>query len=224
VLIYLDSGSLVEIEKYAADSRISGFTTNPTLIRQAAVTNYRSFAKAVLAAIGDKEVSFEVLADSDDGMTRQALEIASWGPKVYVKIPIMYTDGSSTLPLVKKLTSQGVKVNVTAVMTTRQIREVFDAIEGDHILSIFVGRIMDTGATGPQTVWYAEQHRGASKVRILWASVREVYNVYQAQKCCDIVTVTPQILEKMKLHKKPLTEYSLETVKQFHQDGKGIAF
>ena len=224
MLVFLDSGSLAEIEKYAADNRISGFTTNPTLIKQSGVTNYRSFAKSVLSLIGEKEVSFEVLADSDDGIMRQALEIASWGPKVYVKIPIMFTDGSSTMPIVKKLASQGVRVNVTAVMTTKQIREVFEAIEGDHILSIFVGRIMDTGATGPQTVWYAEQNRGASKVRILWASVREVYNVYQAQKSCDIITVSPPILEKMALHKKPLTELSLETVRQFHEDGRGISF
>ena len=224
MLIYLDSGSIQEIEKYAGDARISGFTTNPTLIKQAGVTNYRSFAKTVLSLVGKKEVSFEVLSDSDDGIMKQALEIASWGENIFVKVPIMFTDGSSTMPLVKKLTAQGVKVNVTAVMTTRQIREVFEAIEGDHILSIFVGRIMDTGATGPQTVWYADNNRGNSKIRILWASVREVYNVYQAEKFCDIVTITPPIIEKLKLQKRPLTEYSLETVRQFHADGKGIAF
>ncbi len=224
MLLFLDSGSLAEIEKYAPDSRISGFTTNPTLVKQAGVTDYRSFAKAVMSIIGGKEVSFEVLADDEQTMHAQATEIASWGPKVYVKIPIMHADGSSTLGLVKKLSSQGIRVNVTAVMTTKQIREVFEAINGDHIISIFVGRIMDTGATGPQTVWYADQNRSGSRVRILWASVREVYNVYQAEKSADIITVTPSILEKMVLYKKPLTEYSLETVRQFHRDGRGIAF
>lgn len=224
MLVFLDSGSIQEIEKYAADARIAGFTTNPTLIKQAGVTNYRAFAKSVLSVIGKKEVSFEVLADNESTMAAQALEIASWGQNVFVKIPIMHCDGTSTIPLIRTLTGQGVRVNVTAVMTTKQVREVLENIEGDHILSIFAGRIMDTGSSGQMTIWYADNNRGKSLIRILWASVREVYNVYQAQKCADIITVTPAIIEKLYLHKKPLTEFSLETVRQFHKDGRGIEF
>ncbi len=224
-MIYLDSGSLFDIAKYAGDPRISGFTTNPTLVKQAGVTNYRSFAKSVLDCIGDKEVSFEVLADTPDEMLKQAMEIASWGPNVFVKIPFYYPDGSTTESLLTRLDHEGVRINVTAVLSQKQGLAVIRLLNGkNHILSIFAGRVMDTGNDARSIIWYLLRQR-KQPMRILWASTREVYNAYVAEKVCDIITLPPSIFEKLfTLKGRVLKKYSLETCRQFYEDGKGIEF
>ena len=215
VAIYLDAADLKDVERYADDARISGFTTNPSLMRKAGITDYRSFARAVLAAAGDKPVSFEVLADGFREMERQAREIASWGPNVYVKLPITNTRGESIVPLLDALGD--LNLNITAVMLGRQITEIEDWLRPHHIVSVFAGRIMDTGQL-PRLFF-------ASRARLLWASAREVYHVTLAEEYgYDIITLTPDLVAKLALKDKDLTEYSLDTVRQFANDGRGIEF
>ena len=224
VIHYLDSGSLRDIEKYAPDSRLAGFTPNPTLIKQAGVTNYRAFAKSVLGVIGRKDVSFEVLADSEEEMYAQAMTIAGWGKNVYVKVPVFFSDGTTTEALIKRLAKAGVKLNVTAVLSQKQGMEVLGYLSGDHIVSVFAGRVMDVGRDARSIVQTLVKERNLP-MRILWASVREVYNILQASRCADIVTIPPAIYEKwVTLTGKQLRLYSLETCRQFYADGKGIEF
>lgn len=214
VAIYLDSGSLADIEKHGA--RVDGITTNPSIMRKEGITNYREFARAVLALSGGKPVSFEVLADDFPTMERQAREIASWGSNVYVKLPITNTRGESMVPMVYALGD--LNLNITAVMAKEQIRDVRPFLRPHHIVSIFAGRIMDTGAL-PVNPWFA----GTAKA--LWASAREVYHVVMAEQYgYDIITLTPDLIAKLDLRGRDLTEYSLATVRQFHEDGKGVTF
>lgn len=214
VAIYLDSGSLADIEKHGA--RVDGITTNPSIMRKEGITNYREFARAVLALSGGKPVSFEVLADDFATMERQAREIASWGQNVYVKLPITNTRGESMVPLVDALGD--LNLNITAVMTREQIRDLLPFLRSHHIVSIFAGRIMDTGVL-PMNPWFV------GKARALWASAREVYHVKMAEEYgYDIITLTPDLIAKLPLRGRDLTEYSLATVRQFHEDGKGIDF
>lgn len=225
MVIYLDSGSPSVIEKYIDNVRIDGVTTNPTLVKAAGIKDYRSYAKTILGIIGTKEVSFEVLADTEEGMLAQAQEIASWGKNIYVKIPITYTDGSTTEPLMEKLDELGVRMNVTAVMSNAQIMDAILTLKNKpHIISVFAGRIADTGRCPSSSfVWYAKR-KAKSFHRILWASAREVYNYYEACRYCDIITLSPALFDKLTLEGKNLKAYSLETVRQFYEDGKGLAF
>ena len=212
VAIYLDSGSLKDIERYADDPRISGITTNPSILKKEGITDYRSFARAVLSRSGDKPVSFEVLADGFREMERQAREIASWGPNVYVKLPITNTRGESIVPLLDALGD--LNLNITAVMTVEQTEELYEWVRPHHIVSVFAGRIMDTGRL-PTT---------CHPCKTLWASAREVYHVTLAEEYgYDIITLTPDLIAKLSLRHKDLAQYSLETVAQFHRDGQGIA-
>ncbi len=214
--IYADGASLAQLRIYAEDPRIEGFTTNPSLMKSAAITDYRTFADAVLGLIGDKPVSFEVLADDFPTMERQAREIASWGENVYVKLPITNTRGESIVPLLDALGD--LNLNITAVMTERQLIDLGDWVRPNHIVSVFAGRIMDTGKLPPT-------FRPGGSCRVLWASAREVYHVHMAEDYgYDIITLTPELIAKLDLRGKDLTAYSLETVKQFHSDGKGIEF
>lgn len=216
VAIYLDAADLKDVERYADDSRISGFTTNPSLMRKAGITDYRSFARAVLAKSGDKPVSFEVLADGFREMERQAREIASWGPNVYVKLPITNTRGESIVPLLDALGD--LNLNITAILDNGQLDDLRDFVRPHHIVSVFAGRIMDTGRMPPIL-------RGWLWGRKLWASAREVYHVTLAEEYgYDIITLTPDLVAKLALKDKDLTEYSLETVRQFANDGRGIEF
>lgn len=225
MVIYCDAATLADIERYASDERIAGFTTNPSLMRKAGITDYREFAKQVLERTNGKPVSFEVLADDFSTMERQAREIASWGDNVYVKVPVTNTLGVFCGPVITALAFSGVKVNVTAVMTGGQMYNVFSALHNDTpaIMSIFAGRIMDTGRKAWHMFVAAVRDRPSPKHQILWASPRQVFDVYEAQAAgADIITLTPPLIEKLALHGKTLEEYSLETVRMFHQDGKGI--
>ena len=211
--IFLDSGSIEDIERYALDEKISGVTTNPSLLRKAGIVDYRAFAKRVLGIVGRKEVSFEVIADDLETMGRQAREIASWGSNVWVKIPITTTTGDSTIPLVETL--KDVNVNLTAVFTTAQIDEARHYLKPKDILSVFCGRINDTQRREPFFAYRT--------FRTLYASTRHVMAIHEArQHGYDIITMTPDLIAKLPLKGKDLNAYSLETVQQFARDAQGI--
>jgi len=228
VKIFADGADLTSITELAANPIISGFTTNPTLMRRAGVENYRKFATQVLDVVPTMPVSFEVFSDDLDEMRRQAIEIASWGSNVYVKVPITNTKGNSTVEIIRELTEQGVKVNVTAIMTVDQIREVFPAIQdgpGAYV-SLFAGRVADTGQDPVPVMAEAVQTISSDpNVELIWASPREVLNVYQAESVgCHIITATPDIIAKIDLKDKYLLGYSLETVQQFFDDGQSAGY
>ena len=217
VKIFIDTSDVAQLQKWLRDPRIVGATTNPSLMRKSGITSYHNFARIILGLANGKPVSFEVLADDFTEMERQARELASWGENVYVKIPVTNTLGHSTIPLIEKL--QDFHLNITAVMTVVQIEALRGILGQHHILSVFAGRIADTGRD--PTYMMRMARRGHAQ--LLWASAREVLNVYQAEECgCDIITLTPELIAKLDLHGKSLAEYSLETVKMFHEDGKGI--
>ena len=228
VKIFADGANLDGIRKLAANPVIKGFTTNPSLMRKAGVTDYAAFARDVLAEIPDRPVSFEVLADEIPLMEAQALEIASWGSNVNVKIPVSNTKGVSTAPLVGRLSAKGVQVNVTAVFTVDQVREVTDALaaETPAIISVFAGRIADTGID-PMLVMKdcADVMKSKPKAELLWASPRELFNVFQADEVgCHIITVGHDILAKLNLVGKDQIAYSLETVEMFVKDATAAGF
>lgn len=222
--IFADGADLRTMIELAHDDRVSGFTTNPSLMRKAGIANYREFAFQILAAIPDKPISFEVLADDVDTMETQAREIANWGGNVVVKIPITNTRRESTLPVVRRLSEIGVTVNVTAIMIPSQVLAAAAAI-GDHsgYVSIFAGRIADTGWDPIPYVMESLEILSdcAGGIKLIWASPREVLNYYQATKIgCHIITMTPDLIRKLSLQDKDLEEYSLETVRMFYEDGK----
>jgi transaldolase len=219
VRIYADGADLASIERMAADYRVSGLTTNPTLVKKAGVKNYKDFCKAVLGIANNKPVSFEVFADDLKEMERQAREIASWG-KVYVKVPVTNSLGEWALPVIRNLTKDGIRVNVTAVFTADQAHEVDQVTTEQDIVSIFAGRVADTGRDPELVMTWAADHL---KAQVLWASAREVFNVRQADRCgCDIITLPPELIDKLDGFWRNLTDYSLETVKQFKQDAEGL--
>ncbi len=224
IKIYADGADLSTMAELSKDERIHGYTTNPSLCYKAGVTNYREFAKQVLSVIGGKPVSFEVFSDDPDGMIRQAHEIASWGDNVYVKIPITNTAGESTREVIELLSGEGVKVNVTAILTHDQIKTAIQALDGaDSIVSIFAGRIADAGKNPVTSILYASG-RKTGKTKILWASTREVYNVVQADDCgCDIITCAPDIIKKLGGIGADLEQRSLDTVKEFFNDARGYS-
>ena len=201
---------------------IQGFTTNPTLMRKAGVANYEAFARDVLSAIRDLPVSFEVFSDDFTEMRRQARKIAAWGENVYVKIPITNTERKSAAALVRELSHEGIRVNVTALLTLAQVEEVAGALAGGApaVVSVFAGRIADTGCDPLPIMRDAlKVLRPLPHVELLWASPREVLNVVQADQVgCHIITATSDILNKLSLLGKGLGEFSLETVKMFHDD------
>ncbi len=207
---------------------ISGFTTNPTLMRKAGITDYESFALGVLAVIPDRPISFEVFSDDFGEMERQALRIASWGYNVYVKIPVTNTHGEPSIPLIRRLSAKGVKLNVTALMTLRQVSDVTAAMVGcpSSYISVFAGRIADTGRDPVPIMREAVEILGACKnLELIWASPRELLNVFQADSVgCHIITATNDILHKLSLVGKDLNEYSLETVKMFREDAVKAGF
>lgn len=207
---------------------VKGFTTNPTLMRKAGVTDYRGFAREILEAIPDRPISFEVFSDEFDEMERQAREIATWGGNVYVKIPVTNTRREPAYDLVQTLSHEGVKVNVTAMMTLDQVRAVADAVRGGapSCVSVFAGRIADTGVDPmpimAESVRILEDAPGAE---LIWASPRELLNVLQAEAVgCHIITATNDILKKLDLIGRDLGDYSLDTVKMFFNDAKQAGF
>lgn len=222
VKIFADGANLEEMLALSKDSQISGLTTNPSLLKKAGVTDYRSFATGVLS-FTDKPVSFEVISDDIHGMYEQGFEIASWGKNVYVKIPITNTKGVSTYNVVELLTQQGKKVNVTAIMTIEQVREILPALKDTQgaYISVFGGRIADTGVDPLPLMKKVLKLIKGTNIELIWASPREVFNIMQAHRIgCHIITCTPDILKKMNLLGKNLTEYSRQTVEMFYNDAK----
>lgn len=207
---------------------IKGFTTNPTLIRKAGITDYEAFGRKVLAAVPDRPVSLEVFADDLENMEIQAGKIATWGPNVNIKIPVTNTKGEFTGPLLKTLSKKGVVLNITALMTVDQVAEVAECLDPNtpSIISVFAGRIADTGVDPvPVMSECLAALKDHPKAELLWASPRELLNVFQADEIgCHIITATPDVLGKLKLVGKDLTEYSLDTVKMFFSDATAAGF
>jgi transaldolase len=229
IKIFADGASLPSMLESARDPRISGFTTNPTLMRKAGISDYRAFAKEVLASIKDRPISFEVFADEFAEMRRQAQDIATWGENVYVKIPITNTRREPATPLIRELAAAGVKLNVTAICTLDQVRDTAQALKGGapSVVSVFAGRIADTGRDPiPLMKEALGMCRAADKrVELLWASPRELLNIVQAAEVgCDIITVTPDLLKKLELVGKDLADFSLDTVQMFHRDAQAAGF
>jgi len=228
VKLFADGADLAGMKEMAANPFIKGFTTNPTLMRKAGVTDYRTFALEVLKAIPDRPVSFEVFADDFPTMEQQALEIASWGANVNVKIPVTNTKREFSGPLVERLSRAGVKLNVTALLTLDQVRRVTERLHPDTpaIISVFAGRIADTGRDPvPVMAEAVKIMRARPKAELIWASPRELLNIFQADAIgCHIITATNDILKKLGLVGKDLDQYSLETVEMFHKDATAAGF
>jgi len=229
VKIFADGADLQGIADLYRKPYIRGLTTNPTLMRKVGLTDYETFARAVLKDVKSKPISFEVFSDDFPEMRRQALKIRDWQDNVYVKIPITNTSGESSVPLIRELAGEGVKLNVTALLTPRQVKAVAAALSPTvpAVVSVFAGRIADTGVDPlPIMKESLEILSGLPKAELLWASVREVLNVFQAAACrCHIVTVPHDILKKLvELGGKDLDELSLDTVRMFHQDAVAAGF
>jgi transaldolase len=228
VKIFADGAEKAPMLKLYANPQIQGFTTNPTLMRKAGITDYESFARDILTAIPDRPISFEVFADEFDEMERQAERIATWGENVYVKIPVTNTRGESAAPLVSRLAGRGVKQNVTALMTLDQVKEITAALAAGPAanISVFAGRIADTGVDPlPLMRESLEIMRPYPQLELIWASPRELLNIVQASEIgCHIITVTSDILNKLPLIGKDLGEYSLDTVKMFRNDALASGF
>jgi transaldolase len=228
VKIFADGADLDSMVGLYRQPYISGFTTNPTLMRKAGVRDYRGFARQVLDAIPDRPISFEVFSDDLCEMERQAREVASWGETVYVKVPVTNTRSVPTTDLVHRLSHAGVKLNVTALLTLRQVRDVGAALAGGApaCVSVFAGRVADTGCDPvPIMAAAVEILHGAANAELIWASPRELLNVFQADAIgCHIITVTPDILKKLSGVGRDLEDYSLDTVKMFHDDATQAGF
>jgi transaldolase len=222
VKIFADGANIDEVLALLGNPWIKGFTTNPTLMRAAGVTDYEAFGRDLLGLVGDRPVSFEVFSDDIETMRDQALHLAGWGTSVYVKIPVTTTTGASTATLVHDLAHEGVKLNVTALTTVAQVERVARALDGGapSIVSVFAGRIADAGV---DPVPIMQESLGVlaeiATAELLWASPREVLNVVQASEMgCDIITMTSVLLAKLPLLGKDLDTFSLETVQMFHRD------
>lgn len=224
VKIFLDSADIQEMREHTRS--VQGFTCNPSIMRKAGVKDYEAFAMRAVRAFPDKPLSFEVIADDFTEMERQARKIASWGKNVYVKIPVTNTHGESACDLIKKLSRDEVKVNVTAVFNEAQIKNVVASLNEwtPSIISVFAGRIADTGRDPTRIVKSAIEKKNVN-AQVLWASPRQVFDVYTADACgCDIITITKDILAKLPLEGKNLTAYSLDTVKMFYDDARAAGY
>ncbi|HEY3760123.1 MAG TPA: transaldolase [Verrucomicrobiae bacterium] len=229
IKIFADGADKKGMLELDANPLIKGMTTNPTLMRKAGLTDFEAFARDILQSITDKPLSFEVFSDDFSEMKRQALKINSWAKNVYVKIPITNTRQESSLPLIKELANDGVKLNITAILTLDQVKGVAEALNPKvpSFISVFAGRIADTGVDPiPHMVECKKILKDLHSGELLWASVREVLNIFQANDCgCEIVTVPHDILNKaLKLAGVGLSEMSLDTVKMFANDAKGAGF
>jgi transaldolase len=228
IKLYGDGATLSDFARLHQEGLVTGFTTNPSLMRRAGVADYEAFAKELLAVIPDMPISFEVIADDFVEMQRQAEKIASWGKNVYVKIPITNTKRESSLPLVRVLSAKGIKLNVTAILTLEQVAATVEALDPatPAVISIFAGRIADTGIP-PMPIMRAAVAMAARLplAEVLWASIREVLNIYEAQDCgCHIITATPDLLKKLEMAGKDLTDLSAETVAMFDTDARAAGY
>jgi transaldolase len=229
IKIYSDGADRASMLEMAKNPLIKGLTTNPSLMKKAGITDYRGFCKDILSQIKDKPISFEVFSDDLEGMKKQAGEIATWGKNVYVKIPVTNSEGVPTTALVKELSGKGVQLNVTAILTLEQVHVLCEALKGGapSVVSVFAGRVADTGvdpmplmrASSAMCLWAGPQ------CELLWASSRELINVVQAEETgCQIITVTADIVKKMAMMNKNLSQLSLETVRMFKGDAEAAGF
>lgn len=222
IKIFSDGANVNEMKRVYSEGIVKGFTTNPTLMKKDGVKDYKAFAKEILSEIKDMPISFEVFTDDFDSMEKQAREIGSWGNNVYIKIPITNTKGEPSYNLIKRLTLESLKLNITAILTLEQVREVkkFISQNTKSIISVFAGRIADTGRDPVPYMKEALQILKANpNAELLWASSRELLNIFQAEECgCHIITVTNDILKKLSIVNKDLKELSLDTVKMFYND------
>jgi transaldolase len=228
IKIFADGADLIGMKEMYKNPMIQGFTTNPTLMKKAGVQDYSDFAHQVIKEIPDLPLSFEVFADEFDEMERQALEIASWGGNVNVKIPVTNTKGVFTGPLIERLSKSGVSLNITAVMTLDQVTKITKCLDSNApaIISVFAGRIADTGVDPvPLMTKALEIMHSKPASELIWASPRELLNIFQANAIgCHIITATNDILNKLQLVEKDLDEYSLDTVEMFFRDAKAAGY
>ncbi|MBQ4481927.1 MAG: transaldolase [Lachnospiraceae bacterium] len=226
--IYADGADIEKMKKQHDEGFVKGFTTNPTLMKKAGVEDYKSFAKEAAGAIKDVPLSFEVFADDFPTMEKEARVLAGFGDNVYVKIPVTNTKGEHSTELIRKLSHDGLKINVTAVFTTEQSKEVLEALDPmtQSIVSIFAGRITNAGVDAePVISEVSKMCREHGNSKVLWASSRELFNVIQAERSgADIITLTDDLLGSLKTLGKDLYEYSLDTVKMFYNDGKALGY
>lgn len=228
IKIFADGADIKDMIQAYNAGIVKGFTTNPTLMKKNGISDYESFAKEVLKNIPDRPISFEVFSDEFDEMEKQAEKIASWGKNINVKIPITNTKGQSSIPLIKRLSEKRLSLNVTAILTVEQVREVQKVLNPDtyNIVSVFAGRIADTGRDPmPYMIECAKILKPIPKTDLLWASSRELLNIFQAEQTgCQIITVTSDILKKLSNIDRDLTELSLDTVKMFYNDASQAGF
>jgi transaldolase len=224
VQIFADGADKISMLELYRQPHIKGFTTNPTLMRASGVADYQGFALDLLATIQDRPISFEVFADEEPEMEEQARHIAAWGKNVFVKIPVMNTLGAPTYDLIRHLSSEGIQLNVTALLTLDQVRSVCKALQGSApaYVSVFAGRIADTGRDPVPLMTKAKKLlKYRPKAELLWASPRELLNIFQAEEVgCDIITVLPEILKKLEFVDYDLRRFSLDTVKMFFDDAQ----
>jgi len=228
VRIFADGADKSGILGLYQNPLIQGFTTNPTLMRQAGIADYEAFAREILAEVPDRPFSLEVFSDDFDEMGRQARKLAALGANVYVKIPISNTKGASSAPLVRQLTGEGIKLNVTALMTVEQVWTAAGALEGSPsaYISVFAGRVADAGVDPVPIMQEAlAVMRPQPQLELIWASPREIFNLVQADRIgCHIITITHDLLKKLPSLGKDLTEFSLDTVKMFHRDAEAAGY
>lgn len=228
IKIFADGANVGEMKRVYSEGLVKGFTTNPTLMKKDGVTDYVSFAKDLLSVIKDMPVSFEVFSDDFETMEKQARLIGSWGDNVYIKIPVTNTKAEKSNKIIHKLSSDGLKLNITAILTVKQTEEVMEAVSSDtkSIISVFAGRIADTGIDPVPIMMKCKETVSKNKnAELLWASSRELLNIIQAENCgCDIVTVTNDIIKKLPMIGKDLDELSLDTVKMFYNDAAAAGY
>jgi transaldolase len=228
IKIFADGADKAGMLEMARKPYIAGLTTNPTLMRKAGIVDYRAFAREIVSTIPDRPISFEVFSDEFTDMERQAHEIASWGAHVYVKIPVTNTRSEPAYGLIRRLSKAGVRLNVTALMTLEQVRDVSASLAGgpSSYISVFAGRIADTGRDPvPLMAAAVELLRLYPEQELIWASPRELLNIFQADAIgCQIITVTNDVLKKLEIVGKDLGEYSLDTVKMFYNDARQAGY
>jgi transaldolase len=228
VKVFADGADKAGMLDMYKNPHVKGFTTNPSLMRKVGINDYEAFAKDILKAIPDRSISFEVFADDFAEMERQGRKIATWGKTVSVKIPITNTKQESAIPLIRKLSQDGIALNVTALFTLEQVQATVDAVKGGApcFVSVFAGRIADTGIDPvPMMAESVKRLKAAPNTELIWASPRELLNIFQADEIgCQVITVTNDIIKKLSLVGKDLTGYSLETVKAFYEDGKAAGY
>lgn len=227
IKIFADGADLTSIANHCENPLVQGFTTNPTLMKKMGIVDYPLFAKRVLEVVQGKSISFEVFADDAEGMIEQAKKIASWGTNVYVKIPVMFTNGKPTYDVMHTLAQHDVKINATAIFTTDQVIAVSDAIGLDHpcYISVFAGRIGDAGGDVDYIMTWCGTFLSRTPQELLWASPRQVYDVVLAEKCgAQIITMTDELLKKLPSLGKDLTQFSLETCQMFYNDAQASGF